>query len=178
MDKGYSTLTVSLHWLLALLVLFQYASIQYLQSLERGDPSLGLGYMLHKSVGITILTLTLFRVILRVKEGFEPLPVHMAGWEKLLARGTHFGFYALLLLIPLSGWAFAVTPDRPLAVFGVIPVPDLGIGMREFWHNMHEWLQWGLLGLFGLHVLGALKHYFIDRDGVPARMIPFLRRPQ
>ncbi|MBZ6378802.1 hypothetical protein B5C34_11005 [Pacificimonas flava] len=172
MTARYSVLTITLHWLIALLVLFQFVSINILDGMAEGDPRIGTGYMLHKSVGITILVLTLVRIVTRLAEGFRPLPVHMAAWERVLARATHIGFYVFLVLIPLSGWAFAVTDERSLHLFGLFQIPELGLVPRQLWHEVHEQAPALLVILFVLHVLGALKHQFLDRDAILARMLP------
>ncbi|EMD84149.1 cytochrome b [Pacificimonas flava] len=173
----YSSAAITLHWLIALLVIGQFIGIQYAHGLPEGDPSTGTVYMIHKSTGITILALTLIRLIIRLTESFPPLPVHMARWEVILARGTHILFYLLLLIVPLAGWAFAVTPERGLDWYGVLPIPALPLsGARDVLHDVHEIAAQGIFYLFFLHVAGALKHHFLDRDDVLTRMIPALRR--
>ena len=171
----YSTAAILLHWTIAALIIFQFAYMFFfIENLERGDPAMGSAYELHKSIGITILALTLVRLVMRLTEGFKPLPAHMAPWEVFLARFTHIAFYMLLLIVPLTGWIFAVSPDRGLDLFGLFPVPDLGIGVRDAAHELHELLVWPFILLIVLHIVGALKHHFIDRDEVLARMLPFL----
>lgn len=176
MRSRYSSSSVLLHWVIALLVAIQYLGITYLEGLERGDPFLGPGYMLHKSTGLTILALTLLRILLRLCERFKPLPRHMAGWEKLFARATHIGFYFLLLLMPLSGWIFGVSVERGLYWYGLFSVPVLPLdGLSEAAHEAHEFGAYALLILIALHVAGALKHHFLDRDAVLHRMLPLVR---
>ncbi|MGB7404499.1 MAG: cytochrome b [Pacificimonas sp.] len=176
--SAYSKAAIILHWLIALLVIGQFVGMQYADTLERTDPSLGTVYMLHKSSGLTILAFTVLRLFIRLREGFPALPMHMAGWEVLLARTTHIVFYALLLIMPLSGWLFAVSAARGLDLFGLVPVPVLPSSevVRELMHEAHEYGAWAFLVLFVLHVLGALKHHFLDRDMVLTRMLPLVRR--
>ncbi len=173
----YSRMAIALHWIIALAIIGQFIGMEYGESLPKGDPSLGTLYMLHKSTGITILALTILRLAIRLKRGFLPLPIHMAGWEVFLARATHVGFYLMMLLMPLSGWIFSVSAKRGLDWFGLFPVPVLPLeGLKDIAHEFHELGAWALIVLFVLHVLGALKHHFLDRDDIAARMIPFLSK--
>jgi cytochrome b561 len=181
--SSYSRMAITLHWVIALLVIGNIAGGLYMSSLfDTEQPELmaqGAEIAgLHKPTGILILALTLWRLALRLREDFVPLPGHMKGWEIVLARFTHVGFYVLLLVLPLTGWAFAVTAERPLSVFGLFEMPVLPItdAARGLTHEVHETAGKLALVLVVLHVLGALKHHFLDRDDVVARMLPFLRR--
>ncbi|MBV7256510.1 cytochrome b [Pacificimonas sp. WHA3] len=175
--SSYSRGAIWLHWIIALVIIGQFLGMQYDETLAETDPARGTIYMLHKSFGLTILFLTLVRLIIRLRQGFLPLPPHMAGWEVMLARVTHFGFYALLLLMPLTGWIFGVSAKRGLDYFGLVPVPVLPLeGLAELAHELHEYGAWAFVILFILHVAGALKHHYLDRDDVATRMIPMLKR--
>ncbi|MGB3723694.1 MAG: cytochrome b [Pacificimonas sp.] len=173
----YSRAAIWLHWIIALAIIGQFAGMEYGETLVKGDPITATLYMLHKSTGITILALTLLRLAIRLRRGFLPLPAHMVSWEVILARVTHIGFYVLMLLMPLSGWIFAVSAKRGLDWFGLFPVPPLPLAsLADLAHEFHEIGAWALIALFVLHVLGALKHHYLDRDNVAARMIPFLSK--
>ncbi|BBE32661.1 cytochrome b [Sphingosinicella microcystinivorans] len=174
--SSYSKTAITLHWLIAVLVLGNIVGAVYAEGLPDAERGAIMG--IHKSVGITVLALTLWRLVLRLKAGFLVLPTHMKGWEIVLARATHIGFYVLLLAIPLSGWAFAASPERPLIWFDLVPLPDspLGKAGRGFFHAVHGPAAFLALVLVILHILGALKHHFLDRDDVLARMLPFLRK--
>ena len=181
--SSYSKMAIALHWAVAILVLGNIAGGLYMSSLFDSElPELmeqGAAIAaIHKPVGILVLLLTLLRLALRLREPTFPLPSHMRGWEVALARSTHWLFYALLVAVPLFGWAFAVTDARPLSVFGLFDVPPLPFGeaARGVLHEAHEIGGKAMLGLVLLHVAGALKHQFLDRDDVVARMLPFLRR--
>ena len=142
---------------------------------------------LHRSLGMTILLLSLLRLGWRLTHKPPPLPPAMPGWEKLAARVSHAGFYVLLLVIPLVGWL--IVSSSPFAdsvqtyLFGVVHWPHLpffdGVADRKaLSHNfaeVHEYLGFAMIGLIGLHVLAALKHHFVDDDSVLGHMIPFVR---
>jgi cytochrome b561 len=174
--SSYSRTAITLHWLIAVLVFGNIVGAVYAEGLPDAERGAIMG--IHKSVGITVLALTLWRLVLRLKAGFLVLPAHMKRWEIVLARFTHIGFYVLLLVLPLSGWAFAASPERPLVWFDIVPLPDspLGKAGRGFFHAVHGPAAFLALVLVVLHVLGALKHHFVDRDDVFSRMLPFLRK--
>ena len=173
----YSIISLILHWLIAALVVTQVALITVYESTESRD-----FVNAHKSVGLTILVLTLVRLGWRIANPAIPLPDTMRRWEKWLARATHVLFYAFLIGMPLVGWAASSAAGRDVQWFGLFPWPLLPIaGGREMagqLMDMHELAAKALYVLIALHVAGALKHHFIDRDNVLHRMVPWIpRRP-
>ena len=174
--SSYSNMAITLHWLIAVLVIGNIAGALYAEGLEGEARGAIMG--LHKSIGITVLALTVWRLVLRLRENFVPLPGHMKGWEIVAARASHIGFYVLLLGLPLSGWAFASTAERPLVWFGLFELPfsPLDKAGRGVFHDVHKVAGILALVLVVLHILGALKHQFLDRDEILGRMLPFLRK--
>ncbi|MBU1385042.1 MAG: cytochrome b [Alphaproteobacteria bacterium] len=176
----YSTVSLVLHWLIAALVVAQIALISAHDATE-GALSREL-VNLHKSVGLSILVLTLARLGWRIGNPAIPIPDSTPRWQKIVARGTHVLFYVLLLAMPLVGWAASSAAGRDILWFGLFEWPALPIGGgRETagqLMDLHELAAKGLYVLIFLHVAGALKHHFIDRDNVLHRMIPLIpRRP-
>ena len=172
----YSTVSLVLHWLTAALVVAQIVLIQAHEANEGVRTFIDL----HKSVGMTILLLTLVRLGWRAANPAIPLPAETPRWQKLAARGTHVLFYVFLLAMPLVGWAASSAAGRDIVWFGLFNWPLLPVGGgREFagqLMDLHELAAKLLIALVVLHVLGALKHHFIDRDNVLHRMIPLIRR--
>ena len=176
----YSTVSLVLHWLIATLVVAQVALISAHDATE--GPLSREFVNLHKSVGLSILVLTLARLGWRIANPAIPLPQEMPRWQKLLARTNHVLFYVLLLAMPLVGWAASSAAGRDIVWFGLFNWPLLPIGGgREMAGNLmdvHETAAKLLIFLVVLHVIGALKHQFVDRDNVLHRMIPLIpRRP-
>ena len=174
----YSIVSLILHWLIAVLVLTQ---ILLITAHEAGDAQRTF-INLHKSVGLGILVLTLGRIGWRVANPAIALPSRLPVWQRLVARVTHVLFYVVLIVIPLTGWAASSATGRDIAWFGLFNWPPLPIGGgREtagLLMDVHGLVVKGLYVLIALHVLGALKHHFIDRDNVLHRMIPLIpRRP-
>lgn len=171
----YSNVSIALHWIIALMAVGQIVLISLHDSAAEGDRTWIIG---HASVGMTILALTLVRLAWRLKEPWKPMPVDTPRWQRGLARATHIGFYLVLLGMPLAGWAAFSAFGRPIDYFGLfnlpmLPMPqsrDLGGSIMD----MHELAAKALYVLIGLHVLGALKHQFIDRDNEVRKMLPVL----
>ena len=176
----YSTVSLVLHWLIAALVVTQIVLVTAHEATE-GSASREL-LNLHKSVGLSILVLTLVRLGWRIANPAIPLPMEMPRWQKLLARTNHVLFYVLLIAMPLVGWAASSAAGRDIVWFGLFNWPLLPVGGgREMAGNLmdvHEAAAKLLIFLVVLHIVGALKHQFIDRDNVLHRMIPLIpRRP-
>lgn len=180
----YTGVAIALHWVIALAIAGMIAMGWFMGDLPDSDPRKQDLYQLHKSVGITILILTLARVAWRMMNPPPALPGEMAGWERTLSHGVHVGFYALMILMPLSGWLYVSTAyrfDVATVLFGVISWPDIpfvGFLANETGHAVvefiHSKLAWVAIVLLVMHVGGALKHDILDEEGVLKRMIPGL----
>ena len=183
----YTSVAIALHWIMAALILGQIAGGLYMHNLPNSDASKVQLYQMHKSFGITILLLAIVRLGWRLSHPVPALPAGMPGWQKAAARISHFGFYALMIGVPLGGWALvSASPfadSVPTYLFGVVPWPHMpffgGVEDRKALAGaiaeMHEYGAFTILGLFGLHVAAALKHHLQDKDGVLQRMVPVLR---
>jgi len=182
----YSSGAIALHWLIAAALLFEIG-LGWRMEGPPGPQSFAV-FQLHKSVGITILLLTLARVAWRLTHRPPPFPATMKRWERALARVTHFGFYVALIGLPLTGWLLVSTSKIavPTFLYGVAPwphVPGLAGLDPASRHGVHEAAEFGhealvkvAYALFGLHVAGALKHHFIERREDLGRMLPVARR--
>lgn len=167
----YSAGAIALHWLLALAMAIQIA-LGF--AMPRAGPHSFEPMQLHKSVGIAILLLTLLRLGWRLAH--RPPEAVEGAWTALAARIVHWAFYAVLVLGPLTGWIIVSTAPLhvPTMLFGAVPWPHLPLPstLNEPTAEVHEALAWIALALFALHVAGALRHQFLLRDPVIARMAP------
>ena len=183
----YSAVAITLHWLIALGMLTNIGLAWYFGTLPRAAQVAPV--QLHKSIGSTVLLLTVIRIAWRLLNAPPPLPATMRPWEKWAARTNHVLFYLLMLAMPLSGWAMVsasplikVHPTvlywtLPWPTFPFLPTdPDQLHAEHKLFGATHELLAWLAYASILLHVAAALKHQIIDRDDVVARMIPFLRR--
>lgn len=170
----YSTGAIVLHWAIAAAILFQISLGWRMEDAGSGE-RFGL-FQLHKSVGLTILLLTLARIAWRLTHRPPPSAAH--GWEHALARAVHSLFYVMLLALPLSGWLIVSTSEIrvPTMLWGVIPWPDLPVARSEGLHDIgegaHGLLVWGTLALLALHLAGVAKHLLVDHDTTLHRMAP------
>lgn len=176
----YSAMSLTLHWLTAAMVLAQVLLITAHEATE--GPISREFVMIHKSLGLTILVLTLARIGWRLANPPLPMPDKMRKWERVLARGTHVLFYVLMIGLPLGGWAASSAGGRAIEWFGLfiwpaLPVP-LDKALARNFMDAHEAGVKVLYVLLALHIGAALKHQFLDRDNVMHRMLPFIpRRP-
>ncbi|HVI99341.1 MAG TPA: cytochrome b [Sphingomonas sp.] len=170
----YSTGAIWFHWIIALLVIFNLVVGIFHESV----PALRALMGAHKAVGITVLALTLGRIAWRLRHRPPPLPAELSGWVRAIAGAVRWAFYALLLIMPLTGWAMvsASSKPRPLSWFGLFDVPFLPVTkpIAGLGHELHETLGLLFAALVLLHIAGALRHQLALKDGVLARMIPAL----
>jgi len=99
--------------------------------------------------------------------------VAMPGWQATAAHATHVALYALFFIVPLVGWAYSSAAGFPIVWFGVLPLPDfvpVDKALAEAIKPWHERSAMLMAALVLLHVAGALKHQFVDRDGLIDRM--------
>ena len=174
--QRYSSAAKFLHWALALALAFQLGLGWQLEHIPKG-PLLFAAYQMHKSVGISILLLTLVRIAIRVI--YRPPPLMADNpWALLAAKIVHWALYAIMLIGPLTGWMLVSTAKIkvPTLLFGTVPWPHLPIpqGWHEPAENVHGAVGTLLLVLFFLHFLGALRHQFLKDENILGRMLPFM----
>lgn len=169
--RSYSGIAIALHWVLALALVSCFCLGLYMagQPFSPGRVQL---YSWHKWLGITILTLSLLRLLWRLTHR-PPDDAHMPSWKRWLARGVHGLLYLLSLSIPLVGWAYSSSAGFPVVLFGVLALPDfvpVDKALAEAIKPWHEGLAWTMALLVLTHVGVAIKHHLIDRDGLLSRM--------
>ncbi len=165
----YKPVVVAFHWISAALVLTQVYLGFAFGSFPKGSSERMELFTWHKTVGVTILLLTLIRLAVRLMNPPPPYPDELAKWERALAVWTHRLFYFLLVALPLTGLAAVSRGGPTTELVGGLSVPTLPLPIGE----LHEPLVFGTIALLLLHVAGALKHQFIDRGPSADRMPPF-----
>jgi len=169
----YTSTAIAMHWLLALGILGVFSLGLYMADLPFSPQRVKL-YNWHKWAGVTILALSVFRLMWRLTHR-PPADAPMPGWQQRAAHLAHGGLYLLFFAVPMMGWAYSSAAGFPIVWFGVLPLPDLlpvDRELAEVIKPVHGWLAWTLVVIAALHVAAALKHQFIDRDGLIARMWP------
>ena len=184
-ETRYGAVAMALHWLIAIAIITLLAVGKYMVDLPNEDPNKFMLFQLHKSSGLAVLVLSVARIVWRLINVVPPLPAATPAWQAWAAGGSHLLFYALIIIIPLSGWAVASASPLgiPIIWFGLFEVPYLpglqGLpdqkDTEEFYEGIHELLGNLMILLVIVHVLAALKHQFWDRDTILRRMLPFTK---
>ncbi|TAK54438.1 MAG: cytochrome b [Gammaproteobacteria bacterium] len=173
---AYTRTAIALHWLIAALIFTTFPLGVYMHELPLSPTRVEL-YSYHKWIGVTILLLAVIRVAWRASHPAPPPVAGTPAWQRITAAATHHLLYLLVIIIPVSGWLMSSAKGVPTVWLGLVPLPDL-VGknedLGELLEEVHETLNFLLLLLVVVHLVGALKHRFIDRDEVMARMLPFL----
>ena len=189
----YTKTAIVLHWLIAIFIALMFVLGWYMAELPKEAPKqmaydlfdLGIYtwqvaeevsprtfyFNLHKSLGLTVLALIVLRVLWRIT---HTPPVALSSYkaiEKKVATATHHSLYLLMLAVPVTGLIKAINSKYGVKWFGMDVIAGLdNKPMREFFECTHEFVGIVLLVLIGIHLLGALKHKFIDKDDTMSRM--------
>ncbi len=169
----YTGLAIGLHWLLAVALLGSFGMGLYMADLDMSPTRLKL-FNWHKWAGITILALSALRLVWRLAHR-PPPDLPMPAWQQRAAHATHTALYALFFAVPLAGWAYSSAAGFPVVVFGLLPLPDFVSADKELAEAikpLHKILAFAMAALVLAHVAAALKHHFVDHDGLLRRMWP------
>jgi cytochrome b561 len=179
--SSYTRVAIILHWVIAIAILLQILGGWQMEDLKGAEKFAA--FQTHKSLGLTILMLSVARLLWRIANPPPALPDGMKGWEIFAAKFTHIGFYFLMIGIPLGGWVIISTSPYNIATnwWGLFEWPRLPLHDLPFRKALNEAAKlghgaaaWGVVALFALHVGAVLKHLFVNDDNVASRMIPFL----
>ncbi len=195
MNNQYTKIAIFLHWLIALGILGMFALGWFMTDLPREAPKQmsydlfnwgvyiwelakeesprAFYFNLHKSIGVTLLALIALRVLWRIThKPPSPLASYKA-WERKLSTGAHHLLYMLMVIIPVSGLVMSVASKYGVKWFGIKILGGLDDkSLREIFHEVHEIAGLILFIIIVLHILGALKHKFIDKDETMSRIMP------
>lgn len=174
----YTVVAIGLHWLLALMIFIGFGVGQYMTDLAMSPTKLKL-FSWHKWLGVTVFAMVVLRVGWRMLNPPPALPATTPAWQRRVAAGTHLLLYLLMLAIPLSGWLYSSASGFQTVYFGRWPLPDLlgrDAELAAVLKTVHVSLNNGLAVLVLAHIGAALKHHFIDHDGLLWRMWPGRRR--
>jgi cytochrome b561 len=173
----YTATAIVLHWLLALLIIGTFVLGLYMADLPVSPSRLKL-YNYHKWLGVTILALSALRLLWRITHTPPPLPAGSPAWQNTAAHAAHWLLYAFFFAVPLTGWAYSSATGFPIVYLGVVPLPDFvpkDREMAEIFKTIHRFAAYALAFVVVTHTAAAFKHQFVNRDGLLARMVPFLK---
>jgi len=174
-EISYGSVSKWFHWGVALLMIIMLSVGFFMEDIPskliRSNT-----FTFHKSVGLIILTLVVFRFFWRVINKNPLERTAMLRWEKVLALFAHRFFYVLLIAMPLSGWLMSTASDHIPHFLWLFKTPMPFVPhskpLAEFAAGVHWWLAWTILFLLSMHIAAALKHHFVDKDNVLTRMLP------
>ncbi len=171
--NSWGSVAKTLHWGMFVLLAAVMVVGYYMTDLPLGMTKMKI-YALHKSVGILLLGLVSLRIVWRLvdrRPAMEPMPA----WQRVVAAVAVMVLYVCMLGLPLSGWLYNSAAGFPLRWFNLVNLPPLMASNPAVKGMIKEWHETGaaiFLCVIGAHVLGSLKHHFVDRDRTLARMLP------
>jgi cytochrome b561 len=175
----YSRGAIALHWIIALLIATNFGLAWVAEDLPDEQKYALIGN--HKAIGLIVLVLTVVRIAWRLTHKAPPLLDTLKTWEAALSKVVHVLMYGLMLAIPLAGWGMSsiYAKGAPISIFGLFGFPAMPIAheksTQELFYELHEITATIMLVLLALHVGGALKHQFFDKDGTMRRIVPWLK---
>ncbi len=175
--QRYSASMQALHWVIALLMFSVLPLAWAMVEIPRGQPGRDTVYMLHKSIGITILVLAAIRLIIRASRPIPPEPAGTPRWMAVSAIASHWLLYVILFAMPISGYVLSAAGPNGVSYFGLFDLPQLPqskiLSGNALW--VHLTLQWAVYALIAVHVLATAWHVVVRRDGLLARELPYQR---
>ncbi len=171
----YDRVAIALHWLIGVALLLQIAFGFLLDEIApRNTPERAGVINLHKSIGITLGVLIVLRLIWRIAHSPPPLPAGLPRWQRTAAHWNQWALYACMVLMPSSGYIASNFSKYGVKFFGISFAPwgPQSKAVYEFFNGVHVVTAFVFAGLITLHIAAALKHAFIERDHVVARMWP------
>ncbi len=175
----YTLPAVVLHRLSAVLIIVGFVMGLAMTDMPGLSPAKLRYFSWHKWIGLTVLLVLVARVGWRIGHPPPALPAGVGRWQRRMAQGVHLALYALLLTVPFSGLLYSQAAGVPVVYLGLVDIPALmspDAQAKAFLRTVHWVLNYVLLALVVAHVLAALKHQFIERDNLLARMLPLLAR--
>lgn len=170
---GYSGIQKLFHWVIAIIVIAMLGLSFFLDDVP--EIYKYQAFLIHKSLGISVLFLMILRFILLIVLGRPNLPTQISAWEFTLSRIVQYGFYILLIVMAIVGWIMSVAAGKTPTFFGLFSLPlpiEPNKALSQLMFQFHQKIAFILIVLIILHVLGALKHHFIDKDNVLNHMLP------
>ena len=174
-NQRYTTVAIVLHWLIGLCIIAELALGLWMVELPKDPPGIRASYFnLHKSIGIMLIALIAIRIFWRATHRPPELPASILGWQVKLSKVVHYLLYLLMVLVPATGILGSIYSKYPIKFFGeVLPrLAEPNPVLKEAFSDAHFILTKVMIAIVILHILAALKHRLIDKDGIFQRMLP------
>ena len=175
--QRYSASMQALHWVVALLMFSVVPLAWVMVEIPRGGAGRDTFFMLHKSIGITILALAAIRLVIRASRPIPPEPAGTPRWMAVSAVASHWLLYGILFAMPITGYIASAAAPYGVNYFGLFNLPQLPQNkeVAETAISIHLLLQWAVYALIAVHVLATAWHVVVRRDGLLARELPYQR---
>lgn len=173
----YTLTAISLHWLIFVLIACSFPLAVYMVDLPLSPQKLTY-FSWHKWLGVSIFLLAIARLAWRLTHPAPALPATMPRWQQRAAAVNLVALYALILVIPLTGWLYSSATGVPTVYLGLVQLPDLlarDKALAEQLKWVHVTLNYTMLTLVIIHAAASFKHHFVDGDDVLTRMLPFVK---
>ena len=171
----YTTTAIILHWLTALLIISAFIMGLVMVDIPGLTPTKLKYFSWHKWLGVTVLAIAAIRLLWRKANVPPPHPSSMLAWQKKAADAVHVLLYLLIFAVPISGYLYTLAAGVPVIYLGLFQLPVImapNPELKPLLKEIHYVLNMTMAAAVAAHVLAALKHQFIDRDGVLKRMLP------
>lgn len=175
-EISYGSIAKFFHWLIAILVIAALVIGTYMVGLSDKDPIKGPIYGFHKATGAVILFLVILRILWRWTNEIPRLPLDMRPILKKTARFVHYSLYIMLVLTPITGLIMSIYGGHSVSIYGFFTIPAVTTGptpIAGLTHTIHINLIYFWLAFLTAHVGGGLYHYFIRKDNILQRMLPW-----
>lgn len=176
MKQDYAVIQKILHWVIGLIIIVDLFAAQkfgdFMENWDRLESRSD-----HATLGVTVAVLFLLRMFFRYRYGAPPLSKTMPNWQIYIARFTHFLFYIIIAFLLLSGLLTAFNADSQIMIYQIFNIVSANPSESSFvtFRQFHELMTNILIALIVLHIIAALYHHFVVRDGITRRMLIFWR---
>jgi cytochrome b561 len=176
----YGSLSITLHWLMLLLLVAVYACIELRENFPQGSDLRIALKTWHSMLGLSVLVLVALRLLVHLANPIPRIQPEPPRWQHLSARLVHIALYGFMVGMPLAGWLLLSAEGKPIPFFG-LELPALIAENRDFAHLIEEIHETGgTVGYFlvGIHAAAALFHHYVLKDNTLLRMLPCIRPPR
>ena len=176
--EKYATPVIALHWLMALLIVGSYATMELREFYPKGSVPREALKSWHYTIGLSILALVTLRILARIMSTAPPIVPPLSHWQKLASRAVHLALLALMIVLPLLGWSILSAEGEPPVWFG-LQLPALVGPDKELAETLEDVHETGAnigYALIAVHTAAALFHHYVVRDNTLVRMLPVLSR--
>ena len=173
-ERRYGLISRAVHWIIAVLIIALVPLGWYMVGLEYYDPWSYDTLEIHKALGMVVLLLASIMISWQIAGRGTRITESRKQWEVIAAKITHHLLYALMLVVPVTGYIISTSAGAGVAIFGLFEVPAVlpkSVPLRDVAISVHYYFAYAGVALIALHVAGALKHHFIDGDDTLRRML-------